>query len=201
MADLTEAELIKIYFDYLSSRGVSASRIPASSAKTPDLRLTKDGQEYLNEFKSPELLLDEQTQLFLFKTTNTKILSFIHKAVKQLHSHDPLHEYPWIVTFAATHFQLNQSNFCDALRGGFEVADGSFAPPGFAKTEAFKRSLKNRFECELFIWLQISASPAHVFQVTFIVNGQSRLRGLTESLVSHLRTNPVSNMDLCLLMV
>jgi|SRR5665213_888816 len=201
MTALSEAQLLDMYKAYLQERGFSSTKIAEVASKTPDLELSRGSRGYLNEFKSPELILDESTQMYKFKTTNSKLLRFIHEAINQLKSHDPTHAKPWIVTFASCHFQLNWTNFADALRGGMVLHDGTLIPPGFQQTHVFKMSLKDRFIPDLYIWLQVSPELLKLYQVMFLVNDKSAKKPLIEELVQELSSIALSDMDLRLLLL
>lgn len=59
---------------YLDERGYQAVKISETTTKTPDLEVSGHGNSYLNEFKSPDLLLDQVLGLYKFATTNSKLL-------------------------------------------------------------------------------------------------------------------------------
>lgn len=195
VASLSQNQLFSLYEHYLSERGLGSSRIPEGTSKTPDFELRRGEELYLNEFKAPELHLNVKTGLFLFKTTNSKLLRFIHTANKQFLEYDPLHSKPWVVTFASTHFQLNWSNFTDALRGGMLHSDGSLLPPGFQKTDAFKSSLTDRYVPDLYLWLQVNPEEQTLYQATLLLNEKSSKKVAVEEIVKDLSGKPLSNMD------
>lgn len=191
----TESALIDMYLRYLSDRGCVGVRIPKQTTKTPDLEFVKGKRRFLNEFKSPELHLDPASGMYLYRTTNYKLLSFIHRAIKQLRTYDEGHQRPWITTFASCHMQLNWSNFRDALQGGMEMPGGGSAPPGFVESSAFKRWMHERYEIDLYIWLQVSAEAINPYQAALIVNGRSSFRDDVEFVASELAALPLSTSD------
>jgi hypothetical protein len=193
MADLSEEELLKSYKSYLKARGYKATKIVETASETPDLEVVKSPNTYLNEFKAPELILDPATGLYKFKTTNSKLLRFINKAVNQLESNDPSHEKPWVITCASTHFQLNWKNFSDALQGGV-VFDGRM-DPDFTKTAVFQKVLTKVYQADLYIWLQVNANEKRPYQATFILNQRSSYKELVEKMVLDLNSKPLSSMD------
>ncbi|HEX2746065.1 MAG TPA: hypothetical protein VHN16_16920 [Streptosporangiaceae bacterium] len=95
----THDDLLAMYATYLDERGYRAVKIPETTTKTPDLEVSGHENSYLNEFKSPDLLLDQALGLYKFATTNSKLLQFIHIAIKQFRDHDPSHANPWVITF------------------------------------------------------------------------------------------------------
>lgn len=195
MASLSQNQHFAMYERYLVERGIAASRIPEGTSKTPDYELKIREELYLNEFKSPELHLDMNTGMFLFKTTNSKLLRFIHTANKQFLAHDPLHSKPWVVTFASTHFQMNWSNFADALKGGMLHFDGTLLPPDFYKTDAYKNSLVDRYVPDLYLWLQVNLEEQALYQVTFFLSERSSKKVAVEAIVKDLSESPLGEMD------
>jgi hypothetical protein len=81
-------DLLPMYTTYLDERGYRAVKIPETTTMTPDLEVPGHGNSYLNEFKSPTLLLDQTSGLCKFTTTNSKLFQFIHTALKQSKAHD-----------------------------------------------------------------------------------------------------------------
>ena len=195
MTMLDESQLLEIYFRYLRDRKYVATKIPEGNVKTPDLLLTRGERTNCNEFKSPELILNDEMGMFLFKTTYSKLLTFVGTAVKQLRSYDSNHSHPWIVTFASCHMQLSGSDFADALSGGMKHFDGSRLPPGFDKTDVFKRSFEYRYQPDLYLWLQVNPITQSLYQATFVVNDQSLHRDQVDIAVAELSQKPLSDMD------
>ena len=121
MASDPHDDLLTMYEQFLDARGYPATKIPKTSTRTPDLAVTGHGVTYLNEFKAPDLRLDDKLGLYKFATTNSKLLQFIHTAIKQLQDHDPDHQSPWIVTFASTNLQLHWHSLFESMQGGSVV--------------------------------------------------------------------------------
>ena len=184
--------LLGKYAEYLSARGYTASKIPESTGRTPDLEVTGDGRRYLNEFKSPELLLDPAIRLFKFTTTNSKLLQFVHTALKQFTDYDRNHETPWVVTFASTHMQLHWHSLFEAMQGGSVVEGRVIAD--WTHTGAFKRWQANRYKVDLFMWLQVNLETGP-YRASFFTNDRTPQRALIDGLVRDLRSRPLSNMD------
>ncbi len=90
-------DLLSVYTAYLDERGYRAAKIPEATMRTPDLEVSGHGSAFLNEFKSPDLLLDQALGLYKFTTTNSKLLQFIHTAIKQFKAFDPSHARPWVI--------------------------------------------------------------------------------------------------------
>lgn len=192
MARTTHDDLLQPYSEYLSARGYTATKIPEADIMTPDLKLTGKGNDYLNELKSPELQPDATLGLYKFATTNSKLLQFIHTAIKQFTAFDAAHEKPWVMTFASSHFQLNWHSLFEAMGGG-SVVDGKVIAD-WTNTEAFRRWNKNRYAVDLYVWIQVS-DEAGPYQASFFTNERTPHRALVDALVGDLRALPVSTAD------
>lgn len=166
-----EQKLLSAYVKYLKDRGYSTSKIDESDVETPDLLVKGKDFEFLNEFKSPELILDSETNLYKFKTTLPKLLRHTHKAVGQLKQEDPDHSKMWAVTFASASMQLNFKSLTDALQGGV-VVDGKL-DPDFTQTTNYKNLIPKVRDVDLFIWLQTNDKMETFGRATFILSNQS----------------------------
>jgi len=187
-----------VYSSYLDARGYAATKIPEASGKTPDLEVTGNRGRYLNEVKSPELLLDAEIGLFKFTTTNSKLLQFLHKAIKQFAAYDPAHATPWVITFASAHFQLNWHSLFEAMHGG-SVVEGKVIAD-WTKTTVFRRWAEERYVVDLYVWLQVHEERGP-YQACFFTNARSNHRPLIDQFVADLRAVPLSEMDRSLLLV
>lgn len=185
-------DLLGMYAQFLDARGYRATKIPETSTKTPDLAVTANGVTYLNEFKAPDLRLDDELGLYKFTTTNSKLLQFVNTAIKQLRAHDADHEKPWIVTFASTNFQLHWQSLFDSMRGGSVVEGKPIAD--WTKTTAFKRWVGNRYTVDLYVWLQVGPETKP-YQASYFTNDRSHHRPQIDRLVSDLRSAPLSDAD------
>lgn len=194
MANLTENQITEIVKGYLKSCGYTLKRIPEGGDKTPDFEVAKQNDEYVAELKSPELLMDDITQLFKFKTTHSKLLAFIRKARKQFVSFDSKHTKPRVLIFTSSHFQLNWKNLTDAMQGGV-VVQGGQTSPDFTKTEAFKKAAVEMYDIDLYIWLQLNAELKKAYQLTLLVNDKSAHKATIAKIVSDLHDNKLSSMD------
>lgn|SRR5487761_1095499 len=191
-------DLLSMYATYLDERGYRAVKIPETTTKTPDLDVSGHGNSYLNEFKSPDLLLDQVLGLYKFATTNSKLLQFIHTAIKQFRAHDPSHAKPWVITFASINFQLNWQNLVDAMQGG-SVVEGRVMF-NLTRTTVFERWMTDRYVTDLYVWLQVS-DKMRPYQASFFTNARSPHRPLVDDLVTNLQAVPLSNMGNSLLLV
>jgi hypothetical protein len=181
-----------MYSAYLDERGYQAVRIPETTTKTPDLEVSGHGNSYLNEFKSPDLLLDQALGLYKFATTNSKLLQFIHTAIKQFKAHDPSHVRPWVVTFASVNFQLNWHTLLEAMQGSI-VVEGRVIDDWTGRA-VFKRWTTDRYVTDLYVWLQVN-DKIQPYQASFFTNERSPHRPLVDGLVTDLRSVPLSNAD------
>lgn len=181
-----------MYEHFLYARSHLATRIPETSTRTPDLAVAGDGITYFNEFKAPDLRLDDQLALYKSTTTNSKLLQFIYTAIKQLQAYDPDHRSPWIVTFASTNFQLHWHSLFEAMQGGSVLGDKVVAD--WTKTAAFRRWVGNRHKVDLYVWLQIGPQ-AQPYQASYFTNARSAHRLHVDRLLSDLRALPLSDAD------
>jgi hypothetical protein len=137
MAAAPHDDLLSVYSAYLGERGYRAVKIPEASTRTPDLEVSGHDTGFLNEFKAPDLLLDRVMDLSKFTTTNSKLLQFIHTAIKPFNAYDPSHAKPWVITFASMNFQLHWRTLFEAMQGGSVVEGRVMA--NFTRTAVFQR--------------------------------------------------------------
>jgi hypothetical protein len=199
MAAAPHDDLLSVYTAYLDERGYQAVKIPETTTRTPDLEVSGHGNSYLNEFKSPELLLDQTSGLYKFTTTNSKLLHFIHTAIKQFKAYDPSHARPWVITFASVNFQLHWHTLFEAMQGG-SVVEGR-VNANWTRTSVFQRWTKDRYIADLHIWLQVNDQAMQPYQASFFTNKLSPHRSLVDGLVAGLRAAQLSNMDTSWLLV
>lgn len=192
MTTRAEEILTEPYFEYLKIRGYDAEKIPETTTETPDFKVSKGSHVFLNEFKAPELIMDPVTHLFKFKTTISKLLRTIHKAVNQLEAHDPGHKSPWIVTFTSSHFQLNWKSFVDSLQGAV-VFNGQTAAD-FRQTAVFRNVKDDIMKADLYIWLQVNADNKFC-QATLIQTDTTKYKNLIGQMTVDLSNKKVSYMD------
>ena len=197
MATSLHDDLLSMYTTYLDERGYQALKIAETATKTPDLEVTGHGNVYLNEFKSPDLRLDPVVGMYKFATTNSKLWRSIHTALKQFTAHDPSHSAPWVITFASVNFQLCWNSLREAMQGG-SVVEGRVMFD-WTRSAEFKRWAKDRFEADLYIWLQVNQRQP--YQASFVTNKRSRHRPLVDDLVTNLRARPLSDADMNFLLV
>ena len=191
---LPESLLHRTYVDYLKERGYTANKIPeVKNKRTPDFIVGKETVEFLNEFKAPELVFNEELGLYKFQTTHSKILTFISKAVKQFRSEDSAHAKPWVMTFASAHSQLNWTDFIQTLQGG--VAYDNKLSPDFTNTEMFKRVISKAKDVDLYVWLQVNQNEGYIYQVSLIVNKDTAFKSEIQQIVTDLKSKDLSKMD------
>jgi hypothetical protein len=190
-------ELLSMYTTYLDERGYQAVKIAERETKTPDLEVRGHGNVYLNELKSPDLRLDPAARMYKFATTNSKLWASIHTALKQFTAHDPSHSLPWVITFASVNFQLCWNSLREAMQGGAVVEDKVIFD--WTRSAEFKRWTKDRYEADLYVWLQVNQRQP--YQASFVTNDRSPHRQLVDGLVTNLRVMPLSDMDMNFLLV
>ncbi len=191
MATSLHDDLLSMYATYLDERGYQAVKVAETATKTPDLEVTGHGAVYLNEFKAPDLRLDPVMKMYRFATTNSKLWASIHTALQQFTGHDPSHSLPWVITFASVNFQLCWNSLFEAMQGG-SVVDGKVIFNWTGSAE-FKRWTNDRYEADLYIWLQVNQWQP--YQASFFTNEQSPHRSLVDDFVANLRAVPLSDMD------
>jgi hypothetical protein len=191
VADDVHDDLLSVYMTYLGQRGYQAARISETTTKTPDLKVSGHGNGYLNEFKSPDFLLDPVLGLYKFTTTNSKLLQFVHTAIKQFRAHDPSHSEPWVITFASVNLQLNWHTLLEAMQGGLVVEGKVIAD--WTEAAVYQRWTMDRYVADLYIWLQVN--DREPYQASFFTNERSPHRPQVDGLVAGLRGAPLSSMD------
>jgi hypothetical protein len=194
---LDENNIKKILEQYLLERGIEFSHLNPkkhnNNKKTPDYKLVLSSNDYLCELKSPELVIDLETGVYKFSTTNSKLRTFIHKAVKQFIEFNPDHRCPWVVVFISSHFQLNWKNLTDAIQG--VVVHGSTATANFSQTDIVKRTNEDVAKVDLYIWLQVNGDSKMAYQATFILNDRSLFKDESQRIVTQLNKKKLSSMD------
>jgi hypothetical protein len=140
---------------------------------------------------------DPATEMYSFATTNSKLWGAIHKAVKQFTAYDTSHCMPWVITFASVNFQLCWNSLREAMQGG-SVVDGRVMFD-WTKSAEFKRWTKDRYDADLYVWLQVNQRQP--YQASFVTNKQSPHRPLIDDLVTNLRALPLSDADMSFLLI
>jgi len=180
--------------DFLSNRGYKLSAIKESAKKTPDCYIENDRQRYICEIKSPTLNLDLATGTFKFKTSHTKLLNFIHTAVRQFKEQDSDHKLPWILVFSSSHSQLHWKTFIDAIQGGV-IDQKGYRLPDFSKTPVYTSTQPLIHDIDAYIWLQASASDKKFYQVNYFLNDKSIHKSEVIELIENLSQKTLSSMD------
>jgi hypothetical protein len=191
MTAIPHDEMLSMYATYLEERGYKAVKIPETTTRTPDLEVSGHEHSYLNELKAPDFLVDPTLGLYKFTTTNSKLLQFIHTALKQFQSYDPSHARPWVITFASTNFQLHWRTLFDAMQGG-SLAEGKTLAD-WTRTTVFTRWTEDRYVADLYIWLQVNETQP--YQASYLTNDLSLHRPLIDAFVADLRGTPLSSAD------
>lgn len=186
-----EAELER----FLTRRGLSYTHIPESDEQTPDGYIEGLNRRYLCEIKSPLLKFDHDAAPFGYKhaTTHRKLLDAIHKAKRQLEKIDPEHSLPHILAYTSAHFQLNYSNFIDAVRGYVGSNDGHITTD-LQNTKVFMETKNIIDDIDLYVWFQIGGSK-QFNQVDYFNNQHSVHVEVIDEFISHLKSEPISTRD------
>jgi len=192
--EIPESEIKKIFGEFLLERGYKLTQIPEDKSKTPDSYIEGFNSKYICEIKSPEAVLDPDTQLYKFKTTHRKILDFIHTAIKQFESLDSEHTLPRVLVFTSITMQLNWKSFTDAIQGGV-IDHSGVALPDFSKTPVYTSTLPLLKDVDLFVWYQVSGGGDRFYQASYFVNSNSSFLKESKELISQLSQPKLSTMD------
>lgn len=174
--DISEADIKAMINGFMQNRDYLAIPIAEGAEKTPDFYVEKNDSIYLVEVKSPILNFNIQKQLYMFKTSHTKILGHIHTAIKQFKEQDRNHELPWVLLFTSSHAQLNWSTFVDVLQGT-PVDEARRSAPAYTSTVPLIEQIDG------FIWLQASGVTKKFHQASYLVNTSSAHRRKVEKLI------------------
>lgn len=177
--DISEPNIKTMISGFMQDRDYLAISIAEGAEKTPDFYVEKNDLIYLVEVKSPILNFNVQKQLYMFKTSHTKILGHIHTAIKQFKEQDRNHELPWVLLFTSSHAQLNWSTFVDVLHGT-PVDEAKRSTPAYTSTVPLIEQIDG------FIWLQASGVTKKFHQASYLANTSSAHRGKVKKLISDL---------------
>lgn len=194
--DIAESDTKNMFRDFMSERGYTVTYIDEGTDKTPDCMIEKSGSKFIGEIKSPVLNIDIDSQLYKFKTSHSKILDHIHKAVKQFSEHDNEHALPWVLIFTSSHFQLSWKTFTDTLHGGVIDRNGRRLPD-FSNTKVYQSTVPLIRQVDAFIWLQANGKTQKFHQASYIINSSSAYSSKTEKFINDMSSVWLSNgMDL-----
>lgn len=176
--NMTESLTLELVENYLTNHHFGSKRIDAKKLgigkKAPDFEVDNDGKlNFYCEVKTPELKPNDQTQMFHWTTTVSKLRDLIHKAVKQFKDQDPNHLKPWVLIFTSDHFQLNWSNFVHCLQGA--VAYNSQIIKDLSNQRFVVNTEDDIKAIDLFVWCQINAQAKKIYQMVHFVNGHAGL--------------------------
>ncbi|RYF28871.1 MAG: hypothetical protein EOO17_03840 [Chloroflexi bacterium] len=191
---ISETEVKAILNTFLQAQKYTFTPIAENNNKTPDGYIKGNAQEYICEIKSPELILDIETQLYKYKTTHRKILNFIHTASKQFVEFDAEHELPRVLIFTSIHAQLNWKSFVDAIYGGVIDTEGKTAPD-FSTTQVYKSTLPILPNIDLYVWYQVSSNKDKLYQASYFINGESVFVDECKELVENISKEKISYLD------
>lgn len=175
---MTESLALEIVKNYIANHNFSSKRIDvkklAIGKKAPDFEVNSGGKLFFYcEVKTPELKLNNQTQMFHWTTTVSKLRDLIHKAVKQFKDRDSNHLKPWVLIFTSDHFQLNWSNFTHCLQGA--VAYNAQIIKDLSNQRFVVDTQDDIRSIDLFIWCQVNTQAKKIYQMVHFVNGNSDL--------------------------
>lgn len=183
---ISEPDIKTMVSDFVEKRGYIAVPIVEGSEKTPDFSLEKSASKYLLEIKSPVLNFNVEKQLYIFKTSHTKILNHIHTAIKQFTEQDKDHNLPWILLFTSSHPQLNWSTLVDVLHGT-PVDERHRAAPAYYSTIPLIQQLDG------IIWLQANVKAKIFHQASYLLNKTSAYEKHVNQLIVDLSVTKLPN--------
>lgn len=177
--DISEPDIKTMVSAFMQERGYLATPIAEGAEKTPDFYIEKNNTRYLVEVKSPVLNFNVEKQLYMFKTSHTKVLNHIHTAIKQFTEQDKNHELPWILLFTSSHPQLNWSTLVDVLHGTPVDEQGRSAP-------AYSSTVPLIEQIDGFIWLQANGAKKTFHQASYMINTSSAYKKQVEGMIENL---------------
>jgi hypothetical protein len=167
---MDEPSILATVEQYLEGKMMTSERVMQRmfpGKKIPDLRVKwSDGGIFYCEVKSPQLVLEQKTNLYKHDTTISKLRQFLHTATQQFNSVNPNHLIPNVLVWTSEHFQLNWHNFVASILGAITVEDRSIRD--LTKHGAVVRTAKDWEKVDIHIWLQLNDSG--VYQQTFFCN-------------------------------
>lgn len=194
---MTENNAITIIQIYLQNHGFLPKKIDTTKLgegkKSPDLEV-KENQKlvFYCEVKTPDLRLNEATQIFHWSTTHSKLRGFIHTAVKQFKDRDPNHSLPWVLAFTSSNFQLNWSNFAHCIEG--VVAYNGNVVKDLSESRFIKDTNSDLKEIDLFVWCQVNEQEKKIYQMVHFVNHESVLLNESEKISRKLTPHASENI-------
>lgn len=176
--NMTESLALELVENYLTNHNFGSKRIDvkklAVGKKAPDFEINSDGKlVFYCEVKTPKLKLNDQTKMFHWTTTASKLRDLIHKAVKQFKDKDTNHLKPWVLIFTSDNFQLNWSNFVHCLQGA--VAYNSKIIKDLSNQRFVVGTQDDIKAVDLFIWCQVNAQAKKIYQMVHFVNENAAL--------------------------
>ena len=182
MTESLALELVEGFFKNHkhNPKRIDTKKLP-SGKKAPDFEVNDNSElKFYCEVKTPELKPNDQTQMFHWTTTVSKLRDLIHKAVKQFKNQNPNHLKPWVLIFTSDHFQLNWANFVHCLQG--TVAYNSQIIKNLSNQRFVVDTEDDVKAIDLFIWCQVNAQAKKIYQMVHFVNGNSDLLKETKAI-------------------
>lgn len=194
---MTEEKILLIISSYLINHNYTPVRIDTSKLppgrKAPDYLVKSNNKlQYYCEVKTPDLILNPNTNLFNWQTTVSKLRDLIHKAAKQFKDQDSLHSVPWIVIFTSCHMQLNWTNLSHCIQG--KVGYGKDLIKDLTGQRYIKDTNQDVNNIDLFIWSQVNEQHNKIYQMVHFINHDSKLLANTTEISNNLI--PYTNEDI-----
>ncbi|RHX83915.1 hypothetical protein [Leptospira stimsonii] len=160
----------KIVEKYLISFDLEVEKIEENhypNQRVPDFRVSsKDGKLFFVEVKSPELLLNQESGGYSFRTTENKLFRIVYDSIAQFKTFNSLHMVPNVLIITSSDFQLNFSNFWQSINGSMSVQGEEVYNIRSRKDfQVMRNNLKN---IDLIIWHQIGNDS--IYETVHFVN-------------------------------
>lgn len=183
-----KAELI--IEDYLNKHKFQPRRINTkklkSGIKSPDFCVEENRTTvFYCEVKNPMLLVNEETKMFHWTTSVSKIRRFIKRAGEQFNDTDRDHSKPWVIAFTSANFQFCWINFIDAYIG--KVIRGKQLIADLSKEKYVLNSQEDINLIDAFIWCQVNADDKKIYQLTMIINKNSNFEKELKEILKKLK--------------
>ncbi len=195
--EFTDVQAEELINDYLIRHNFTTTRFNTKKLgglKSPDFKVYLNKELYFYcEVKNPMLLVNDITKMFHWTTSISKIRRFIHKAVQQLNDVDNHHNFPWIIIFTSSHFQLNWSNFSDSYLG--YVARNGKMIRDLRHEKYVSNTNRDVNTVDAYIWCQVNSKNKIIYQLVPFINAGSRLKVKVEKIITKLKPSQSENIS------
>lgn len=165
----SEKESLNLVKEYFESKNLGIEKIKEDRSETPDFIFKgKSKNNLIIEVKSPLMIKDPETGMYVYKRTLPRLRRHIKKAYKQFFAFDKKHKNIWVLVFTSTHFQQNWHTLAQCLQG--YVGNPNNLVKDLRKHEAITDTNDNIKQIDAFLWLQINKDDLRIYEDTLFVN-------------------------------